>query len=145
MSNNNLTNKFRKLGLVAGLLALVAPESSRAAAGYADAVMADGPIAYYRFSDAPPTAANSGSGGTALNGTYNGGAAPGAEAPRPPGFIGFEADNTAVELDGVDDFVTTISGLLNGRPEFLDLAADTLPELGRDAGRLAALTARSCS
>src|SRR5262245_50918202 len=102
--------------LVAIAATVVASVSATMAANYSDAVMADGPIAYWRFNDAPPTAVNSGSLAAAANGTYNGGAAPGAQAPRPPGFIGFESGNTALQLDGTDDFVTTVSGLLNSRP-----------------------------
>ena len=118
MSKNNLINKFGKLGLFAGLLALVAPESSRAAAGYADAVMADGPIAYYRFSDAPPIAVNSGTLGAAANGAYTGDATAGTQAPLPPDFAGFEASNTALQLDGNGDYVTVLNSLFNGRPVF---------------------------
>src|SRR5437899_4202772 len=87
-------------------------------AGYPDAVNADGPIVYFRFSDVPPVASNSGSLGAAANGTYNGSAAPGAEAPRSPAFYGFESDNTALQLDGSSAFVGTISGLMNSRPVF---------------------------
>jgi autotransporter-associated beta strand protein len=85
---------------------------------YAETVQADGPIAYYRFSDALPVATNSGSLGAAANGTYNDNAAPGSEAPRPPTFFGFEDDNTALQLDGTGDFVGALSGLMNGKPRF---------------------------
>jgi hypothetical protein len=87
-------------------------------AGYAEAVLADGPIAYWRFNDATPVATNSGSLGAAANGTYYGNAAPGALAPRPPAFIGLETNNTALQLDGAGDFVSTIAGLLSGRSVF---------------------------
>ena len=110
-------NLLSRLALAVSSIAFVAP-AAHAAGGYADAVLADGPIAYYRFSDTVPTAVNSGSLGAAANGTYNGGAAPGSLAPLPPDFVGFEASNTAVQLDGIDDFVSSISGLLNGRPVF---------------------------
>jgi hypothetical protein len=83
------------------------------AASYADTVLADGPIAYYRFNDVPPVATNSGSLGPSVNGTYLNGATAGAEAPRPPQFPGFESDNTALQLDGVDDFVQGASMFLN--------------------------------
>jgi len=67
----------------------------------------------------PPTfALNDGGLGAAANGSYLGGATFGAEAPRPPAYIGFEADNTALQLDGVDDFVATVPGLLNSKPSF---------------------------
>jgi hypothetical protein len=85
--------------------------------GYSAAVRADGPIAYWRFNnDTAPTANNLGSLGPTANGTYMNGAASGAEAPRPPAFIGFEAGNTALQLDGVDDFVASAAGMLNGLP-----------------------------
>src|SRR5262245_58703950 len=92
-------------------------------ADYPSTVLADGPIAYYRFSDTlvgvpAPIAHNSGSLGTSADGLYMNGAAPGAEAPRPPAFIGFEADNMALQLDGVNDFVGTLVSLLNDKPRF---------------------------
>src|SRR5687768_16655084 len=91
------------------LLAVLSLSVSSWAAGYRDAVMADGPIAYWRFNnEAPPTAVNSGSLGAAANGTYTGDAVPGAQAPRPPGFVGFESDNTAAQFDGNGDYVGTL-------------------------------------
>jgi hypothetical protein len=80
---------------------------------YRDVVMADGPIVYYSFSDLDTTAINSGSAGAAANGTYMNGAVSGAEAPRPPQYVGFPADNVALQLDGVDDFVQGPQRLLN--------------------------------
>jgi len=91
------------------------------ASAYNTVILADNPAGYWRLGEAAfaaPTAANSGSMGAAANGQYLGGAIDGAEAPRPPQFFGFEADNTALQLDGVNDFVTTVSGLLNGKPRF---------------------------
>src|SRR5256885_8657829 len=82
------------------------------AANYADAVLADGPIAYWRFNDAIPTAVNSGSLGAAAKGTYTGDAKPGAEAPAPPAFPGFEANNTAAQFDGAGDYVGSAVGLM---------------------------------
>lgn len=61
---------------------------------------------------------NYGSLGAAADGSYLNGAFPGSTAPRPPAFVGFEANNTALQLDGADDFVRTISGLLNSKPSF---------------------------
>ena len=88
---------------------------------YDQVVLADSPAAYWRLNEGtfvPPVAANSGSLGNAANGGYLGGATDGNEAPRAPQFIGFEPDNTALNLDGVNDFVKTIPGLLNGKPAF---------------------------
>jgi hypothetical protein len=83
------------------------------AAPYRDIILADGPIAYFRFSDAATVATNIGSLGSVANGTYLNGATTGAEAPRPPQFPGFEADNTALQLDGVNDFVRSQQRMLN--------------------------------
>ncbi len=83
-------------------------------ADYPSTVLADGPIAYWRFNDSGTVATNIGSLGAAADGTYTNGAVAGAEAPRPPQFTGFEADNMAAQLDGVDDFVVGVRSLLNG-------------------------------
>ena len=66
----------------------------------------------------PTTALNSGSLGAAADGHYLNGASSGSEAPRPPAYVGLEAGNSALQLDGVDDFVSTIPGLLSNQPEF---------------------------
>src|SRR5262245_15583718 len=97
------TLKIQLLLCVTGPLALIGFAAT--AADYPSTVLADGPIAYWRFNDTPPTATNSGSLGTAANGFYTNGATAGDAAPRPPAFLGFEANNTALQLDGVDDFV----------------------------------------
>jgi hypothetical protein len=95
------------------IAALLSAAEVRSAPSYAASVLADGPIAYWRFSGATAVATNSGSLGAAANGSYINGATTGAEAPRPPVYIGFEADNTALQLDGVDDFVRSAPMLLN--------------------------------
>jgi hypothetical protein len=56
------TNPF-SLQCFTGLLLLQA--GAAAAANYLDVVLADGPIAYYRFNDVPPVATNNGSLGVA--------------------------------------------------------------------------------
>ena len=104
--------------LLLAVPALMLAGASAFGAGYADAVQADGPIAFWRFNDSPPTAVNSGSLGAALDGTYNGDATSGSEAPRPPAFLGFEPGNTALQVDGTGDFVGTTSTLMNSRPVF---------------------------
>jgi len=125
-----------KVALFCCLIGLILSNSSKSkAAAYPDAVNADGPIVYFRFSDVPPVATNSGSLGVAVNGTYNGAAAPGGEAPRSPDFFGFESDNTALQLDGSSAFVSTVSGLLNDHPVFtisgwIRRAADQLDRTG---------------
>lgn len=81
---------------------------------YTAAVLAENPIVYYRFSDIDSNAVNSGALGIAGDGGYRNGATNGTEAPRPPQFAGFESNNIALQLDGVDDFVRGSSGLLNG-------------------------------
>lgn len=84
-------------------------------------VLADAPAGYWRLNEpafVPPTALNNGSLGAVADGSFNGGATTGAQAPRPPAYVGFESDNTALQLDGVNDFVSTLSGLLNAKPRF---------------------------
>src|SRR5262249_7566063 len=103
------------LGFLASILFI---QKSTAAGGYADAVLADGPIAYWQFNDSPPTAVNAGSLGAAANGTYNGGATVGTEAPRPPAFVGFDSSNTALQCNGTDAFVSSAIGLMNDRTVF---------------------------
>jgi hypothetical protein len=86
---------------------------------YAAAVTADGPIAYYRFSETGSVATNSGSLGAAANGTYTGGAVAGAEAPKPPALSRVRNQQHGVAIEsGRIAYVTTISGLLNGRTNF---------------------------
>ena len=121
--SNNVSSLLRKLALVFSLITLFVPDT-RAAGGYADAVMADGPIAYYRFNDGPPTAVNSGSLGAAANGAYNGAAASGTQAPAPPSFPGFEASNTALQCNGTDAYMSTTVGLFN--PAYIPTGAFTI-------------------
>src|SRR6266567_3677129 len=92
-SMKSMNMKVTLVCCLTGLIIATTTTQSRAAA-YPDAVNADGPIVYFRFSDTPPVAINSGSLGAAVNGTYNGTAAPGDQAPRSPDFFGFEPDNT---------------------------------------------------
>src|SRR5262249_23668358 len=84
-SSTTLLTQLARAGLSVPVLALLALSAKNSwAAGYAGAVIADGPVAYWRFNDTPPTAVNAGSLGAAANGTYPGAATAGAEAPRPP-------------------------------------------------------------
>src|SRR6266498_1179886 len=119
-----MKSNLRACNLVVSLGILLALRPGQTfSAGYPAAVLSDGPIAYYRFNDEvvyplAVTATNLGSLGASANGTYMGGAAPGTEAPQAPAFVGFESDNTALQLDGMAGFVTTLPGLLNGKPQF---------------------------
>jgi hypothetical protein len=73
-------------------------------------VLADGPIAYYRFNDVPsPRTAQPRRRGKRPLHEW---ATAGVEAPRPPAFR-VQADNTALELDGVDDFVQGVQSMIN--------------------------------
>lgn len=89
---------------------------------YEQVVLADGPVGYWRLNEpaAPPlaVATNRGTLGSLANGTYQAGTAPGDAGPRPPQFIGFEADNRACAFDGTNGFVSTAAGLLNKRSTF---------------------------
>jgi hypothetical protein len=88
---------------------------------YDTAVLADSPVGYWRLNEptfVPPIALNNGSLGAVADGAYNGGALTGSQAPRPPTYVGMDAGNSALQLDGVNDFVSTLSGLLNSKPRF---------------------------
>jgi hypothetical protein len=92
---------------------------------YDQAVLADTPVGYWRLNEptlpgGPPclVALNSGTWGSAANGSYFGGSAPGPQAPTAPTFFGFEDTNTAVSLNGSNQLVASVSGLLNGMPRF---------------------------
>src|SRR5688500_15750240 len=91
-------------------------------ASYSTIVLTDAPVGYWRLNDpaGPPcnVAVNSGIRGSAANGNYFGGALPGAEAPRGPALSGFEDANTAVNLNGSNQLVAGVSGLLNDMPRF---------------------------
>ncbi len=91
------------------------------APSYDTVVLVDAPVEYLRLNEpafVPPVAINNGSLGAVADGAYNGGALTGAQAPRPPTYVGMDAGNTALQLDGVNDFVSTLSGLLNSKPRF---------------------------
>jgi len=76
--------------------------SAPGSGSYAQTVLADGPLGYWRLNEsAGPTAYDAVG---AHNGTYASGATPGVPGPRPPPFTGFEATNKAVE---------TFNGILN--------------------------------
>ncbi len=87
---------------------------------YDQLVQTSTPVGYWRLNEpAGPCnlAVNSGVRGGAA-GIYSGDALPGAEAPRGPTLFGFEDTNTAVNLNGSNAYVASVSGLLNGLPQF---------------------------
>jgi hypothetical protein len=92
------------------------------AAPYEQVVLADGPVGYWRLNEpaASPlaVATNRGSLGALAQGAYQAGASPGDAGPRPPQFVGFEADNRACAFDGTNGFVSTTAGLMNRRSAF---------------------------
>src|SRR4026208_2050588 len=53
--------------------------------------------------------------GCASEWPYTGDAQTGDQAPR---FPGFEASNTALQLDGTGDYVGVANSLMNGKPRF---------------------------
>lgn len=63
-------------------------------------VTGDGAVEYLRLNDPAPASPikNSGTLGSAWDGTYNGDIAPGAAGPRPEAAPGFESDNVAVVM-----------------------------------------------
>jgi hypothetical protein len=90
---------------------------------YASAVVAQNPLAYYRFSDGGGTSAYDYAGGNdAFDTNYlnNGGSGPATllAGPQPPTFPGFETTNTAPFLDGVSQGYSSSVGLFNNRSNF---------------------------
>ena len=78
--------------------------ATTAPATYASTVQGDAPLLYDRFQEPPDvivTAADIGSGGSALDGTYSVGTTPGTPGPRPNLYPGFESTNDAVTVNGL--------------------------------------------
>jgi hypothetical protein len=98
---------------------------------YADIILADKPIAFYRFEETSGAVAKN-SGSTGGDGAYyvgdeatpNEGGTPGAAkgdaGPRPPGFVGFASDNRAATFGGPDtmEWVDTKNKFLDHRSSF---------------------------
>ena len=96
---------------------------------YADIILADKPIAYYRFEETSGSAAKN-SGSTGGDGVYTvgdetgpkeggtPGAAKGDPGPRPADFLGFDSNNRAATFDGVGDWVDTRNQFLQNRAAF---------------------------
>ncbi len=83
-------------------------------ATYQSLVLAQAPIAYYRLNDgaytAPasvPPAANTGTAGASIAGSYNPGMKAAAEGPKPPTYTGFEASNVGGGFNGSAGYVGT--------------------------------------
>jgi len=103
---------------------------------YAANILFDGPIAYYRFEEPPGSTVATNSGSTGGDGAYSTGneltpreggapgAAKGDPGPRPPAFIGFDANNRAATfsgpstLGGNDDWVDAKNQFLTDRAAF---------------------------
>ncbi len=111
--------------------------------GYRDIIVADAPIAYYRFEETSGTVAlNDGTSGRAGDGVYKTGDEPSdvehqaktAEGPRPPEFFGFDPANRAASFGGpavgLQDWVDTQNQFLQGLGSF-SLEYWVHPEGGR--------------
>ncbi|PYM14654.1 MAG: hypothetical protein DME18_06235 [Verrucomicrobia bacterium] len=90
---------------------------------YSANILFDGPIAYYRFEEPSASTVATNSGSTGGNGVYmndfgGGGPAKGDAGPRPPTFVGFDANNHAGSFDGQGDWVDTQNQFLQDRAAF---------------------------
>jgi hypothetical protein len=114
--NGNRSLLFSAAALATILLAALPADAGT----YSAAVLLDNPVAYYRLNETTGvTAANLGTAGAAIDGTYvniPGGGATGNNSlygdpgPRPTDFGGFETDNNSVFYDpSTDNTVTSTS------------------------------------
>jgi len=83
-------------------------------ASYQSLVLAKSPLAYYRLNEAAytaptslPVAANVGSAGASIAGSYNPGMKAAADGPKPPIYTGFEASNGGGGFNGSAGYVGT--------------------------------------
>jgi hypothetical protein len=83
-------------------------------ASYQSLVLAKSPLAYYRLNEAAytaptslPVAANVGSAGASIAGSYNPGMQAAADGPKPPIYTGFEASNGGGGFNGSAGYVGT--------------------------------------
>jgi hypothetical protein len=99
--------------------------------GYANRVLDDGPIAYYRFQETGGTIAFDSVGTN--HGTHIGGADVTAAGPRPPMHPGFSEINAATGFDGIDDAVNTPVSLSNAQQFTVSgwVNADTITQAAR--------------
>jgi len=90
---------------------------------YAANILFDGPIAYYQFEEPTASTVATNKGSTGGDGMYvsdigGGGPAKGDPGPRPPTFVGFDANNRAASFDGQGDWVDTQNQFLQDRAAF---------------------------
>lgn len=97
---------------------------------YADVILQDGPIGFYRFEETTgQKTKNYGTAGESADGLYMTGAGPDdsvpaaaavAAGPRPGGFLGFDPANMAVEMKGIETqlWVDTQKQFLNNLKAF---------------------------
>ncbi|HEX4645892.1 MAG TPA: chitobiase/beta-hexosaminidase C-terminal domain-containing protein, partial [Verrucomicrobiae bacterium] len=109
---------------------------------FAPTILSDGPLAYWRLSEA--------GGGTAIdsvgghNGTYGSAAIPGVPGPRPPAFLGLESTNVAAQFQaGVDQSWVTVPAL-NLNTNTVTFAAWVYP-IGNQQGYAGLLMTRNGS
>ena len=83
-------------------------------ASYQSLVLAKSPLAYYRLNEAAytaptsvPVAANVGSAGASIAGSYNPGMKAAADGPKPPIYTGFEGSNVGGGFNGSAGYVGT--------------------------------------
>jgi hypothetical protein len=74
--------------------------------GYADQILVDNPIGYWRLGEpGDPIGMNLGALGAAGNASYIADAIPGAPGVGPPDYSGFDTNNRAVSFDGLGGYV----------------------------------------
>ena len=88
-----------------------------------ESILALEPLGYWRFEEtsSTPTAVNSGTLGSALDGTYTGLSSSGFSASGPglnEPLYSFGDDNSATRFDGRNDYISTPQPVLNNRSEF---------------------------
>ncbi len=85
-----------------------------AGSGWTAAVLADAPAGYYRLEEtAGTTAANEGTAGAAVTGTFAGTYTLGVPGPRPTAYSGMPSDNKALNLGGAGYVQMPYSAALN--------------------------------
>jgi len=107
MARTNTMNAFRLFpGLLLAALVATATAASKPSR-YADLVLADKPVAYWRLNDTGPTALNSAPGAKAalLNGAVEGKVAVGQRAQPSEQFPEFEPDSAAAGFSGQGQFI----------------------------------------